>query len=232
MSSTKKTSLVIGILFLTAMVSSLLGGGFIETIISTPDYLSTLSENSILLNAGVYLEIVNGVAVIVIAVLMFSIMKTYSDKMAAGYLSFRILESMFCLLSAMIPLLLISLHKEMLTIKIADFTKYETLSSVIVSLRTETSGLMIPITFGIGALIFYTFLYKFKLLPRYISVWGFVGAVLIILMNIVKFENTVAMILALPIITNEIFLGIWLIVKGFDEKSVTPESMTSLANEA
>ena len=78
---------------------------------------------------------------------------------------------------------------------------------------------MLGIFFGLAALLFYYLLYRSKLVPRFISVWGFIAVVLVLAWNLVEIFGisvSFGMILALPMILNEIFLGIWLIVKGFD----------------
>ena len=64
----------------------------------------------------------------------------------------------------------------------------------------------------------YYSLYQSKLLPRFISVWGLIGAALILILNLLSAFleiGNIALIFALPMISNEVFLGIWLIVKGF-----------------
>jgi hypothetical protein len=90
--------------------------------------------------------------------------------------------------------------------------------------RASVSGLLIPVFFSLGALLFYYLLYQAKLLPRFISVWGFISAVLILILNLLSLNLeigiSIGMIFALPMILNEIFLGIWLIVKGFNPEAI------------
>jgi hypothetical protein len=55
--------------------------------------------------------------------------------------------------------------------------------------------------------------------PRLISVWGLLAVVLMVARNLlVAFGVSIGadMVLVLPIILNEIFLGIWLMAKGFN----------------
>jgi D-arabinose 1-dehydrogenase-like Zn-dependent alcohol dehydrogenase len=65
----RSTAELVGILFLAAMVASLVGGGLVEAVISAPDYLSHIAENETQLLIGVLLELVNGIAVLGIGVL-------------------------------------------------------------------------------------------------------------------------------------------------------------------
>jgi len=89
------------------------------------------------------------------------------------------------------------------------------------------ASLLIPVFLSLGGLLLYYALYQSKLLPRFISVWGFIGAALILALNLLltfnlEISTGLGLILALPIITNEIFLGIWLIVKGFNPPAIAP----------
>lgn len=182
---TSKTDIkVSGVLFLTAMVASLVGGGLIESA----------NEQSILAT-GVMLEIINALSVLGIGVLLFPVLKKVWRSAAFAYLGFRSVEALVCLSAAILPLLSLTQGTE---------------------LRAFHTGTLIPLFFCGGALIFYTLLYKYRLLPRLISIWGWVSVLLIIYLNGYQPLGETAMLFALPIILNEIFLGIWLIVKGLN----------------
>lgn len=70
-----KTARIVGALFLIAMVASLVGAGLIEPMLAAPDYLSNGSTYSTQATVGVLLELINGIAVIGIAVMIFQSLK-------------------------------------------------------------------------------------------------------------------------------------------------------------
>ena len=179
-----------GVLFLIAMVSSLVGGGLLET---TKGY-----SNELFFIAGIVLEIVNAMAVFGIGIFLFPVIKKFHTNAAHIYLLLRILESVACLAA---PLVLV-------------------LFSNSGDLRMLFTGSLIPLFFCLGALVLYTVLYACRLLPQFISIWGFIGVAGIIVLNLITIETNTGMLLALPIILNEIVLGIWLILKGFNNKKV------------
>ncbi len=73
------------------------------------------------------------------------------------------------------------------------------------------------IVYCLGAFMFYYLLFISKLVPRFISIWGLIGVILLFLeMILLTFGDSLRMILMMPIGLNELFLGIWLMVKGFD----------------
>jgi len=229
MNTSRKTALIVGVLFLTAMVASLLGGGLVESILSAPDYLMAVSENETQVIIGVLLELINGIAVLGIGVLMFPILKKHNEALALGYLGFRIIESVFCSVIVISPLSLITLSQEYSKAGASDASYFQTVGTLSIAERASVVGLLIPVFFSLGALLFYYLLYQSKLLPRFISVWGLIGVALILALNLLSTLGlevgiSIGLILALPIILNEIFLGIWLIVKGFSPSAMAPGS--------
>ncbi len=88
-------------------------------------------------------------------------------------------------------------------------------------------GLLVPVLFSLGALLFYYSVFELELLPRFISVWGLIAAILVFINNLwSQFAVNpmgLGLIFVLPTIMNEIFLGIWRIVKGFNPSAIALE---------
>ena len=163
----------------------MLGGGLVESVISVPDTFTAISENETLLIVGVLLELVNAIAVIGIGVLMFTVLKRHNETMAIGYLSLRIVEAVFCSVIVISPLSLIRLSQEYATAG-AEAAYLQMAGDLSIAERASVSGLLIPVFFSLGALLLYSSLYQSKLLPRFISVWGLVAAVLILTLNLLS----------------------------------------------
>jgi len=198
------------------MLASLVGGGLLEVVLNSQDTLANLSTNTTPLWTGVSLELLNGIAVAGIAIVLYPILKQQNETIAIGYVSFRILESVFCVLGAVIPVLLLSLGQDYLNTDTAGKANYQALVSLLMAIRTQSAGLLIPIFFSLGALLLYSSMYLSRIVPRFISVWGLIGVVLVLTLNLLELPTGFAIAFALPIILNEIFLGGWLIVKGFN----------------
>ena len=120
MNSNKKTAIIVGALFLIAMVTSLVGGVWLESILTTPDYLRTVSANGSQVITGVLLELINCVAVVGIAVAMFPIFRKQNEALALGYVAFRVIEAAVLIAAVISPLLLIALSQEYITVSASD----------------------------------------------------------------------------------------------------------------
>ena len=223
MNVSKGTARIVGILFLIAMVSSILGGGIIESALNVPDYLANLPANQTQVITGVLLELLNATAVVGIAVLMFPIFRKRQEALALWYVGFRMIEAIMQIVSDVVPLSLLGLSQGYPTAGAGEAAAFQAAGTVWIAARTVLVGTMLGIFFSLGALVFYTLLYQSRLMPRWFSAWGLIGAVLILIWNLLEMLGisiSAGMIFALPIILNEILLGIWLIVKGFNSSAV------------
>lgn len=70
--------------------------------------------------------------------------------------------------------------------------------------------------FSIGAGIFSWLLFQTRLVPRWISLWGLVGAVLYGVVPWLAFFSVDWGILMAPLALQEMVLAVWLIARGFN----------------
>jgi hypothetical protein len=152
---------------------------------------------------GMFLEVISGVAVIAISVMMFPLFKPYNERASFWYLVSRIIEGALMIIAG---ILFLSHSTSLLEIRDGIYVGHAYI-------------------FAVAALIFYYLLYQSRLIPRWISVWGVIAAILLILVNLLEVMGVISasMILYLPIILNEVVLAIWLIVKGFNPSAIVSE---------
>jgi hypothetical protein len=145
---------------------------------------------------GMVLEFISGLAVISIAILMFSFLKPYGKKIAQLYLALKGVEGILMVIAGVLFLI----HTPSL-----------------LELRNQIY-LVHGYIFAIPALMFYYLLYRSKLIPGWLSVWGVIAAILIIIVNFLEVMEIIPVLefLYFPIVANEVILAIWLMVKGFN----------------
>ena len=222
MKANRNTARIIGAFFLIAMVTSLVGGIWLEDLIAPPDTLDNVAAQETQVALGVLLELINGLCVIGIAVMIFPILKKQDEALALGYVALRIMEAALIVAALCIPLALIPLSQDYMAADAAGAAALQGAGTSFLAARTVIAGQMLGIFFGLAALVLFYLLYRARLVPRFISIWGLIAAASILVWNLLEmlglhFSDGVGMVFALPIILNEIFLGFWLIVKGFDE---------------
>ncbi len=222
MKANKTTARFVGALFLIAMVTSLGGGGWLEAITTAPDYLETVAAQDTPVLLGILLELINCIAVVGIAATLFPLMKKHSGALAAGYLGTRVIEAVVLAIAAIGPLLLVTLSEQYLAAVAPDVATFETAGALVMAARGQLASLLTPIFFSLAALLLYIFLYRSRLVPQFISIWGLIAVVSLFTWNMLGafgLSISAGMVFALPMILNEIFLGIWLIAKGFNSSA-------------
>lgn len=220
MKSDRITARFVGALFLAAMVTSLAGGGILETILGAPDYLAAAYAKRSLVLVGVLLELTCALAVVGIAVVLYPVLKRHHEAMALGYVGFRVLEAAAIAGAVISPLSIIKLSRDFLEAEASEASHIQALGSLLLDVRAQLLGLILVVAFCACAFLLYTIFYKSKLVPRAISVWGLGATALLLAYNLLAvFGHDGGMILALPMILNEIFLGIWLLARGFNTRT-------------
>lgn len=227
MNTTRRTAIIVGILFIVGYIGIFAGGAVYGPILNAPDYLSLVYPNRTQLIVGMLIELTNDVAVIGIAVLLFPILKKYGEGIALGYIGIRIIEAMILVVSKISLLSLIPLSEEYLSTG-APAPYYEALGLLTLGQRFWASKLQVPF-FLIGALILYVMLYRSKLVPRFISVFGLFAVASLTAANLIGAPDPTqsfqpAMLLFAPIFVSELLLAVWLIVKGFSQDAVAAGS--------
>ena len=225
MDSTRKTAIIVGVLFITALVSSMLSGNFSGSI-NDPDYLTTVfaNENKVLI--GVLFQLILTASVVAIPIMMFPILKKQNESLALGYVVARIFEGFFDILIAMSLLLLLTLSREFVEAGAPDASHFQT-SGALIHAVNYWSSVLENFPYCLGALIFYYLLYRSKLIPRWLSGWGLLGAALFLATVPFRMFGLISpstVVLAVPLILNELVLAIWLIVKGFNSSAIAFES--------
>jgi hypothetical protein len=224
MKTYRTTAIVAGVLFLAGYLGIFLGSSFYAPILDAPNYLNNIFPNKTQVIVGVLIELINDVAVIGIPVVLFSILKKYSERLALGYFGFRIIEAVVLIVSKTSLLSLITLSQEYLAARTPDPSYFQTLGAVALAERDWASQIQV-VFFVLSALIFYYVLYQTKLLPRFLSVWGFIAVASLIAANVLPVPDLTqgfnpAQLLFLPIFISEILVAIWLIVKGFNPSAI------------
>jgi hypothetical protein len=230
MDKNRKTAVIVGALFINAIVTLFLGQAFYNPILSAPDYLEIAYPNRIIVVIGILIEFVGYLGLVLIPVFLFPILKKHNEVLALGYVSFRLFEAVLLSVAQICKLLLINLSQDYLNKGGADASYLQNIGNSIKSALfwNDSGGLIYLVVFVIGASILYSALYKSNLIPRWLSVWGLIGAVAMLAASIVAtFEIlpvTFALLLMMPIPLQELTMSIWLIVKGFNPTAIASES--------
>jgi hypothetical protein len=229
MISSRKTAIIVGVLFLAGYVGIFAGGAISGPIINDPDYLNVVYPNKTRVIIGMLVEVLlNDVPVVGIGVMLFPILKKYGEGIALWYAGMRVIEAVTLIVGTISALSLITLSKDYIAAGAVDVSIIQASGTLALAVHYWAADVMLSVIFIVGALILYSILYKSKLVPRLVSVWGLISTASLIAANVLGADLTQgfqpAAILYFPIMTSEALLAIWLIVKGFNPSAIASES--------
>ena len=124
---------------------------------------------------------------------------------------------------------LLTLSQEYVTAGASNASLFQISGTLLLAVKTWAGQLGV-IAFTMGGMMYYYVFYQSKLVPRWLSGWGFLGAalslaaaLLAIFGQIIPF-STVFILFKLPILVQEMVLAVWLIVKGFNPSAIASGS--------
>lgn len=211
--SMKRSARIIGAFFILATAASVVAAVLISPVLANEDFLTAMAQspNTVVLAALSMLLAV--VAIIGIPVTLFPIIRQHSEVLALWFLSTRLLEAVFYTLGIVCILTLLALAQ-------SGEAALET-AAIIRIMSDVAFNMGTLIIFSLSAIILGIVLYRANLVPRWLSVWAFLGGVLLLTQGILVLLNASTPALEagmfIPIALNEMVLAVWLLVKGFNE---------------
>jgi hypothetical protein len=232
MSTNRKIAIVVGVFYLTAnIIAGPLGLLFTEPILNDPDYLVQVSANENQVLLGALFVLIMAVADAGIAITVYPVLKKRNASIAIGYFGARIVESVIFILDVISLLILLTLSREFVKAGAPAASYFHTLGELLRSVRDWGGHVVLDVAvFPLGALIFYYLLNRSKLIPRWLSGWGLVGAILywaaslFVMFALITPLSTIHIVLQAPLGLQEVVFAVWLIVKGFNPSAAASES--------
>jgi uncharacterized protein DUF4386 len=218
----RKTAIVVGVLYIIGTIAGVLSLVFAGPVLEDPEYLTKVSANENQIIIGALFLLTMGIALAMIPAVMFSLLKKHHEGLAVGYVVFRgALETVSYIAMAISWLLLLTISQEYVRAEASDAPYFQTLGALVLGGHDSIQSVL-EIVFPLGALMFYTALYRSRLIPRWLSGWGLAAAIiwlvvgLLGMFHLITPMSTTQMLLSLPIGLQEMVMAVWLMVKGFN----------------
>jgi len=230
MNKYRTTARVVGMMYIAGFVVGIGGNVMIQSVLGAPDPLATISANSMTVAIGAILWLLAVIGDAAHGVLMFPILKGYSERMAIGYLAARIVDAIFIAIMVLFILVQIPLGSEYLKAAASDASQLQALGALFAQAQLYAYEIGMSALGVSGLMLCYT-LYKAKLVPRWLAVWGLVGyAVLLVGMGSAIMGSGLGDLSSYLGGLWEVFIGVWLIAKGFSSSAFVSKSAKTDVN--
>lgn len=144
-------------------------------------------------------DVISGLSVIGIAIMIYPLFKKTNKSLTNTYIVLKIIEGLLMVIGGFLIL-----------------------TNSTVFLKDWLYNNIHIYVFIVSAFIFYYLFLKSKLIPRYISIWGLAAIGFLFLktlLNLFGINSQIIDIFLILVITNEVYLAIWLMIKGFNNKN-------------
>lgn len=225
----RTTARVVGLVYLAGFVVGMGGDMLIQPLLGAPNRLAAVSASSMTMATAAILWLMAVIGDAAHGVLMYPILKRYHERIAVGYLAARIMDAVFIAIMVLLILFQIPLANEYVKAAASDALSLQALSTVLVHAKQYAYQIGMS-TLGVSGLMLCYTLYRARLIPRVLAIWGLVGYGVIfvgMLSEIAGFGLGVELASALPGGLWEVFMGVWLLAKGFSSSPVAQGRTTS-----
>jgi hypothetical protein len=228
-----------GILYITGTVAGVLSKVVaIAPVSDAGDPLAAGAQHSGAVVTGALLVLVMGLSLAFVPVVLFPVLRRVDEVLAIGYLIVRgAVETACYVLSAISWLLLLPLGEAMSAGPGTASPAGVRLGSLLVD--SVDVGAVTALVFCLGGVMFYLLLYRSRIVPRWIALWGlaaipfYVAAFLLAMYAVIGANSTEQNLLVIPLAVQEMVLAVRMIARGFRPMAVSPTSelrVTSLAS--
>jgi len=166
---------------------------------------------------------------------LYPVLRLFNPALALGSVIGRVVENVFILLGTLSLLTMLTVSQQ--AAGSAAPSSFQVTGDALVAVREWASADFVAgLAFVVGTFMYNYVMYRSRLVPRWLSGWGLVGAVLSLVATIyVGFTQdfgftTVKDVLSVPIGLQEMVLAVWLIAKGFNPsavRSIAPSTVRS-----
>jgi len=209
-----------GILYIIGTVAGVLSMSASATVRGAGDPLAAAAEHSGAVVTGALLVLVMGLSLAFVPVVLFPVLRRVDEALAVGYLVIRgAVETVCYLLLAIGWLLLVPLGEVMSSGPGTASPAGVHLGSL--PLNSEAVNAVLGLVFCLGGVMFYLLLYRSRIVPRWIAVWGlvaipfYVAAHLLAMYSVIGANSSGQVLMFMPMAVQEMVLAVWMIARGF-----------------
>jgi len=233
----KAAATTAGILYITGTVA-----GILSKVVSAPvrdagDPFAAGAQHSGAVVTAALLVLVMGLSLAFVPVVLFPVLRRVNEVLAIGYLIIRgAVETTCYVLSAISWLLLLPLGAAMSAGPGTASPAGVRLAKLLIA--TVDVGAVLTLVFCLGAVMFYLLLYRSRIVPRWIALWGlaaiplYVAAYLLAMYGVIGTDSTAQNLLVIPLAVQEMVLAVWMIARGFRPAAVSTTSELRVTPQA
>lgn len=204
--------------FFTSLISGLIPGkvlpgnslpanGFVDLD------LANIANHAALIRTSIFGQLITAIGIIFLGVMLYIVLKQVSEKIALFALGLYILEAALLAASMFWAFHLLGISNAF--VASGDSAYLQAMGNL--SFQTMGFGMTLALVpFCLGGILFYYLIYLSKIVPRWLAIWGLIGAGIVLVATLFTiFGVAVPVAVYVPYVPFELVIGVWILVKGF-----------------
>lgn len=226
MKEERKSAILAGGFYFVGIAAGLLS---VVPVVDLPDYLVQISTHVGQVTIGALFQFIMMVAYMGMALAIYPVLKKHSETLALGFLGFRLIAATIIVIGVITLPLLLTLSQQFIASGASDLANFQTIGELMRTTRDLVNHTGTILVLSLGGLLLNLVLYRARLVPRWLSGWGFLGTMIAIVASCLFLSRvidlTTSVYLDFPLAIQEIVFAIWLLVKGFNTPSIAKDTL-------
>jgi hypothetical protein len=215
----RKSSILAGALLLAGI-----GAGIMSVVpsVEDPEYLLLVSSNEHEVLRGAFFQFLMAPAYVGFALALYPALRRRAPALALGFVGLRFIAAAFIIFAAVSLPLFVILSRAFVQAGAPESSHFQTIGELMRTGRDLVNHVAMIVSVSLGGLILYALLFRLRLVPRWLAVWGLVATVLAIaaslsvLFGMVPVISPIYLGMNAPIAVHELVFAVVLIAKGLD----------------
>ncbi|MGN9787015.1 DUF4386 domain-containing protein [Nonomuraea sp. ZG12] len=224
MKTSRRATKIAGTLIIVGMIAGALS---VVPVLEEPNYLNLIPAHKTQILVGAVCQFLMIPAYIGFALYLYPILRMENEALSLGFLGFRLVAATFHFMGVIFLPLFLVLGQEYAQAGTSGTSHLETLGELLRTARDLVNHVAVIISLSLGDFLFFCILYRSRLIPRRLSVWGITGvglatlASFLVLLRLTDVVTPLYLAINAPLALQSLVLAMWLITKGFGTKTLT-----------
>lgn len=223
MDTNRRRTAIAGVLIIVGMIAGALS---IVPVLEESNYLVLISahESEVILGAGFQFIMIP--AYVGFALCLYPTLRVGNEALSLGFVGFRLIAGMFHFVGVILLPLFLVLGQGFVQASGSDVFHLEVLGELLRTGRDLVNHVALIVSLSMGDLLLFYILYQSRLIPRWLSAWGLVGAgstmlaSFLVLFRLTDVVTPLYLAINAPLALQSLVFAVWLITRGFDTSSL------------
>jgi hypothetical protein len=207
--------------FLLQFITSFTSGVFIRPLWSVPgdiaESMLLIAERAGLVRAGILLDMLTAMGILFLGAVLYLTLRKGHELIALVAMGLYFLEAALLAASRGQAFSLLRLSQEYVA---GGATAMLTMGTLAFESMEFVGSTLHMLAFCLGAILFYTLLYRSSAVPRWLSLWGLIAVFPMLVGTISQvFGYELPFVFYVPYVPFELVIGVWILVKGIPGRS-------------